>query len=138
VSRANWRVLLTWHIAESREQPPRGGPGLMRWHNEYMSHVAAARMPAFCVADDAVDKTPRRRRDRHRTRHLVKIIKNLMTAPAASAPSSLRARLGHPETPPQLDMWRATWCRDQRLHHQLRESQKSDRNARCSNAQAKP
>ena len=36
VSRANWRVLLTWHIAETREQARReAGPGLMRWHNEY-------------------------------------------------------------------------------------------------------
>jgi len=36
VSRSNWRVLLSWHIAETREQAYReAGPGLMRWHNEY-------------------------------------------------------------------------------------------------------
>src|SRR5712692_1435396 len=36
VSRANWRVLLSWHIAETREQARReAGAGLMRWHNEY-------------------------------------------------------------------------------------------------------
>src|SRR5881396_1597938 len=36
VSRSDWRVLLSWHIAETREQAEReAGPGLMRWHNEY-------------------------------------------------------------------------------------------------------
>src|SRR5258708_7860183 len=36
VSRSNWRVLLSWHIAETREQARReAGAGLMRWHNEY-------------------------------------------------------------------------------------------------------
>lgn len=36
VDRANWRVLLTWHLAETREQARReAGAGLMRWHNEY-------------------------------------------------------------------------------------------------------
>ena len=37
VSRDNWRVLLSWHIAETREQAHReAGAGLMRWHNEYV------------------------------------------------------------------------------------------------------
>ena len=36
VSRANWRVLLSWHVAETREQARREArEGLMRWHNEY-------------------------------------------------------------------------------------------------------
>src|SRR5665213_2574613 len=36
VNRADWRVLLSWHIAESREQAQReAGAGLMKWHNEY-------------------------------------------------------------------------------------------------------
>ena len=34
--RSDWRVLLSWHISETREQAQReAGPGLMRWHNEY-------------------------------------------------------------------------------------------------------
>jgi limonene 1,2-monooxygenase len=38
VSRDNWRVLLSWHIAETREQAHReAGTGLMRWHNEYVA-----------------------------------------------------------------------------------------------------
>jgi limonene 1,2-monooxygenase len=43
VSRSDWRVLLSWHIAETREQAMReAGPGLMRWHNDIMSAPAAA------------------------------------------------------------------------------------------------
>ena len=37
VSRKDWRVLLSWHIAETREKAQReAGKGLMRWHNEYI------------------------------------------------------------------------------------------------------
>ncbi len=36
VDRANWRVVMSWHIAESREQARREArDGLFRWHNEY-------------------------------------------------------------------------------------------------------
>jgi limonene 1,2-monooxygenase len=59
VSRSNWRVLLTWHIAETREQARReAGSGLMRWHNEY--NVGTLQRPgltAFSSPDEAVDKT---------------------------------------------------------------------------------
>jgi limonene 1,2-monooxygenase len=59
VSRANWRVLLSWHIAETREQARReAGAGLMRWHNEY--NVGTLQRPgltAFSSPDEAVDKT---------------------------------------------------------------------------------
>src|SRR6201999_326806 len=35
VSRSNWRVLLSWHVAETREQARReAGAGLMRWDKE--------------------------------------------------------------------------------------------------------
>ena len=37
VSRKDWRVLLSWHIAETREKAQEeAGKGLMRWHNEYI------------------------------------------------------------------------------------------------------
>src|SRR5476649_2236789 len=40
VSRANWRVLLSWHIAESREQARReAGAGLMRRSEEHTSEL---------------------------------------------------------------------------------------------------
>ncbi|MCW5700980.1 MAG: LLM class flavin-dependent oxidoreductase [Bradyrhizobium sp.] len=59
VSRANWRVLLTWHIAETREQARREArEGLMRWHNEY--NVGTLMRPGvlpFKSPDDAVDQT---------------------------------------------------------------------------------
>jgi limonene 1,2-monooxygenase len=59
VDRANWRVLLTWHLAETREQARReAGAGLMRWHNEY--NVGTLQRPgltAFASPDEAVDKT---------------------------------------------------------------------------------
>ncbi|MBU6315128.1 MAG: LLM class flavin-dependent oxidoreductase, partial [Acidobacteria bacterium] len=36
VSRANWRVLMSWHIAETREQAKAESMlGLQKWHNEY-------------------------------------------------------------------------------------------------------
>src|SRR6202000_3344353 len=59
VSRSDWRVLLSWHIAESREQARReAGPGLMRWHNQY--NVATLQRPGlepFKSPEDAVEKT---------------------------------------------------------------------------------
>src|SRR5205085_802427 len=59
VNRADWRVLLSFHIAESREQARReAGAGLMRWHNEY--NVGTLQRPgltAFASPDEAVDKT---------------------------------------------------------------------------------
>jgi hypothetical protein len=59
VSRSDWRVLLTWHIAETREQARReAGAGLMRWHNEY--NVGTLQRPGlqpFTSPEDAVEKT---------------------------------------------------------------------------------
>src|SRR5215470_2937295 len=59
VSRANWRVLLSWHVAETREQARReAGPGLMRWHNEYnVGTLMRPGLTAFKSPDEAVDKT---------------------------------------------------------------------------------
>ena len=85
VSRSNWRVLLTWHIAETREQARReAGPGLMRWHNEY--NVGTLQRPgltAFSSPDEAVDKTAfvdRAASAIGTPDDLVRIIKNLMEA----------------------------------------------------------
>jgi limonene 1,2-monooxygenase len=85
VSRDNWRVLLTWHIAETREQARReAGPGLMRWHNEY--NVGTLQRPgltAYSSPDEAVDKTAfvdGAASAIGTPDDLVKIIKNLMTA----------------------------------------------------------
>ena len=37
VDRGNWRVVMSWHIAETREQAREEAKhGLMRWHNEYI------------------------------------------------------------------------------------------------------
>src|SRR5438309_12076566 len=37
VDRKNWRVLLNWHIAETREKAREEAKhGLMRWHNQYI------------------------------------------------------------------------------------------------------
>jgi limonene 1,2-monooxygenase len=61
VSRSDWRGLLSWHIAESREQAEReAGAGLMRWHNEY--NVRALQRPGlspFTSPEDAIEKTAR-------------------------------------------------------------------------------
>ena len=40
VSRADWRVLMSWHIAETREQAREEAVlGLQKWHNEYNVQV---------------------------------------------------------------------------------------------------
>jgi limonene 1,2-monooxygenase len=59
VDRANWRVLMNWHIAETREQAFReAGAGLTRWHNEY--NVGTLMRPGvepFKSVDDALEKS---------------------------------------------------------------------------------
>jgi limonene 1,2-monooxygenase len=59
VSRSNWRVLLSWHVAETREQARReAGAGLMRWHNEYnVGTLMRPGLSTFSSPDEAVDKT---------------------------------------------------------------------------------
>ena len=40
VHRRDWRVLMSWHIAETKEQARKEAVhGLQRWHNEYNVHV---------------------------------------------------------------------------------------------------
>ena len=59
VSRSDWRVLLSWHIAESREQArAEAGRGLMHWHNDY--NVKTLQRPGlepFKSIDEALEKT---------------------------------------------------------------------------------
>jgi len=59
VNRADGRVLLSWHIAESREQARReAGAGLMRWHNEYtVGTLQRPGLQPFTSPEDAVEKT---------------------------------------------------------------------------------
>jgi len=59
VDRGNWRVMLSWHIAETREEARRqAGEGLMRHHNEYL-HGTLQRPGSkpFANPDAAVDAT---------------------------------------------------------------------------------
>ena len=59
VDRKDWRVVMTWHLAETRaEARAQAGEGLMHWHNEY--NVGTLMRPGvlpFSSPDDAVDKT---------------------------------------------------------------------------------
>ncbi len=59
VDRKNWRVLLSWHIAETREKArAEARHGLLRHHNEYI--VGTLQRPGampFSDPDEAVDKT---------------------------------------------------------------------------------
>ena len=59
VERRNWRVLMSWHIAETREQARREArDGLFRHNNEYITETLqrpGAR--AFKTPDEAVDRT---------------------------------------------------------------------------------
>ncbi len=59
VSRKDWRVLMSWHIAETRERArAEARDGLLRHHNEYIT--ATLQRPGarpYKDADEAVDKT---------------------------------------------------------------------------------
>jgi limonene 1,2-monooxygenase len=59
VDRKNWRVLLSWHIAETRDKArAEARQGLLRHHNEYI--VGTLQRPGakpFKTPDEAVDKT---------------------------------------------------------------------------------
>ncbi|MBN9090846.1 MAG: LLM class flavin-dependent oxidoreductase [Reyranella sp.] len=58
VDRKNWRVLLNWHIAETKEKAiEEARHGLMRWHNEYI-HATLQRpgSVAFRSPDDAIEQ----------------------------------------------------------------------------------
>ena len=59
VDRKNWRVLLSWHIAETRQKArEEARDGLMRHHNEYI--LGTLQRPGakpFKTPDEAVDKT---------------------------------------------------------------------------------
>jgi limonene 1,2-monooxygenase len=59
VDRKDWRVLMSWHIAETRDQArAEARQGLFRHHNEYITETLqrpGAR--AYTSADEAVDKT---------------------------------------------------------------------------------
>ncbi len=59
VHRKDWRVMLSWHIAETREQARReAGEGLMRWNNEYiLETLQRPNTKRFTSADQAVDET---------------------------------------------------------------------------------
>ena len=59
VDRKNWRVLLSWHIAETREKArAEARDGLLRHHNEYITGTLQrpGAVP-FASPDEAVDKT---------------------------------------------------------------------------------
>src|SRR5882757_8903536 len=59
VDRKNWRVVMSWHIAETREEArAQSKDGLMRWHNEY--NVGTLMRPGalpFKTPDEGVDQT---------------------------------------------------------------------------------
>ena len=59
VDRKNWRVLLSWHVAETREKAREEAKhGLLRWHNEYITGtLQRPGTTPFADADEAVDKT---------------------------------------------------------------------------------
>ena len=116
VSRADWRVLLTWHIAETREQADReAGPGLMKWHNEYT--VRTLQRPGtepFSSPEDARGEDRGRRGCRLHHRHAGRSDQDHQELdgrfPAASAPSSASCTTGPIRKTPAAagTWWRAT------------------------------
>jgi len=59
VDRKNWRVLLSWHIAETRQKAiEEARRGLMHWHNRYnVATLQRAGAVAFKSEDEAIEKT---------------------------------------------------------------------------------
>ncbi|MBM4203104.1 MAG: LLM class flavin-dependent oxidoreductase [Gammaproteobacteria bacterium] len=59
VDRRNWRILLSFHIAETREDAAREAKhGLFRWHNEYtVGTLMRPGAEAFKTPEDAVHQT---------------------------------------------------------------------------------
>jgi len=59
VDRKNWRILMSWHIAETREKArEQAGDGLMRHNNEYtVKTLRGGEGSIFKTADEAVDET---------------------------------------------------------------------------------
>ncbi len=57
VSRDDWRVVMSWHIAETREQArSEAREGLFRWHNEYnVGTLMRPDMEAFATPEEALD-----------------------------------------------------------------------------------
>src|SRR5262249_24687056 len=57
--RQQWRVLLSWHIAETRERArAEARDGLLRHHNEYiLGTLQRPGLRAYASPDEAVDKT---------------------------------------------------------------------------------
>jgi limonene 1,2-monooxygenase len=54
VDRKNWRVLMSWHLADSKKQAEKEAKlGLQRWHNEY--NVRVLGRPGASHVDDADD-----------------------------------------------------------------------------------
>lgn len=58
VDRDQWRILMSWHIAETREEArQQAKQGLLRWHNEYtVGTLMRPGAPAFPDADTAVEQ----------------------------------------------------------------------------------
>ena len=58
VSRDNWRVVMSWHIAETKEQAQEEAKhGLYRWHNEYtVGTLMRPGAEAYASPDEAVEQ----------------------------------------------------------------------------------
>jgi len=59
VDRKNWRIVLMWHIAETREKAiEESRDGLFRWHNEYnVGTLMRPGVAAFKDRDEAIELT---------------------------------------------------------------------------------
>lgn len=59
VDRKNWRIVMMWHIAETREKAiEEAREGLLRWHNEYnVGTLMRPGVEAFRDEDEAIEMT---------------------------------------------------------------------------------
>ena len=148
VNRKDWRVLLSWHIAETREKArEEAGKGLMRHHNEYI--VGTLQRPG-AKPYKSVDRSARQDRrltglgrdHRHAGRSRRDDQERDQDVGRSRHDRRLRPRLGeHREHLPQLGHGGALrHPRDQRLHRQAARSRRStsSRTASRSSAPKRP
>ena len=119
VDRKNWRVLLSWHIAETREQGPRRGPRRPAAAPQRVHHRDPATARRASLQDPRRGRGQdrlrpwRRRHHRHagrsrgadqvRPRHLRRLRHRRRLRPRLGQPGEHACEAG--------TWWRATWCR---------------------------
>ncbi len=119
VDRKNWRIVLQWHIAETREEAiAQSKDGLFHWHNEYnVDTLMRPGVSAFKTPNEGVDKVAFSEGATAvigKPDDLVNRIRSLVELPAAMVLPSALSMTGPTErTRCVAGIWScAMWCRN--------------------------